>query len=96
VGTYRWKVRFCKSGESCVDRVLQEQIKLSMSEEGPREQRGENDSALRKANHSKDFLPQSLGGIGQTVQMLPAASRHISSGRNRTTLHVLYSCTEKI
>ena len=40
MGTYRWKVRFCKSKECCVRRVLEGQIKLSMGEEGPKERRG--------------------------------------------------------
>ena len=80
VGTYRRELWFCKSAETGVDGALQEQIKLLRGEEAPEQQRGENVSALlRKANHSKDSLPESLVGIRQTVQMFPAAWRHISA-----------------
>src|ERR1700689_1566007 len=87
VGTYRRELWLCKFGETSVDGGHKKKIKLSRRGDAAEQQRGESVSALlRKANHSKDSLPQSLGGIGQTVQMLPAAWRHTSSGRNRTIL----------
>jgi hypothetical protein len=42
LGTYRWKLGFCKSGETGVKKVLQEQIKSSRVGELPGQQRGES------------------------------------------------------
>ena len=63
LGTYRWKLGFCKSGETGVEEVLQEQIKSSRVEEVPGKQRGETVSVLlRRENHPKDSHPQCSGG----------------------------------
>jgi len=40
LGTYRWKLEFCKSGETGVEEVLKEQIKSSKGEEAPKQQSG--------------------------------------------------------
>src|ERR1700692_4514045 len=48
LGTYRWKSRFCKCGETGVDGVLQEEIKFSTGEEAPGQQRAETVLVLRR------------------------------------------------
>ena len=69
-GQFRWEPTdgsygFVNPGETGAEEVLQEQIKSSRVEEAPKQQKGEIVSVLlRRANHSKDSLPQFSGGKG--------------------------------